>query len=88
MGRLNYKYPKKEKDPPTAASSASTLLFEKRVLTFFTCLLFIGLASWLAAIATDYWVIVVGGSGIVEQGGYNGTVIGNKSFLWSHSGKS
>merc|ERR1719412_3566919 len=80
MGRqkINYKYPKKEKDPPTAASSATTLLFEKRVLTFFTCLLFVGLTSWLAAISTDYWIIVVGG--------FNGTVIGDKLYLWSHSG--
>ena len=76
MGRLNYRYQKEEE--PLAASSGSTLLFERRVLTFVTALLGLGLVSWLTAISTDYWVVVVAG--------YNGTIVGNKTFLWSHSG--
>ena len=76
MGRLNYRYQKEEE--PLSASSGSTLLFERRVLTFVTALLGLGLVSWLTAISTDYWVVLVAG--------YNGTVVGNKTFLWSHSG--
>jgi len=78
MGRLNYRYQKEQEEGPLSASSGSTLLFERRVLTFVTALLGLGLVSWLTAISTDYWVVVVAG--------YNGTVVGNKTFLWSHSG--
>ena len=37
-----------------------------------------GLVFWLAAVSTDYWVVVVAG--------YNGTVLEDKIYLWSHSG--
>ena len=78
MGKLSYRYEKKDKNE-AMSSSTPILLFEKRVLTFVTGLLFTGLASWLAAVSTDYWVIVVAG--------YNGTVVEDKLYLWSHSGK-
>ena len=71
MGRLNYRYEKKEDSTPS--SSAQTLLFERRVLTFFTCLLILGVACWLAAVSTDYWVVVVAG--------YNGTIIHETSIV-------
>ena len=61
MGRLNYKYQKKEASTPASpASSAPVLLFEKRVLTYVTFLLFLGLAIWMVAVFTDYWIVVVG----------------------------
>ena len=76
MGRLNYRY-QKEKEPLSSGGSG-TLLFERRVLTFVTCLLGLGLVSWLLAVSTDYWVVAVAG--------YNGTVLEDKLYLWSHSG--
>ena len=79
MGRLNYKYQKKEATTPASpASSAPVLLFEKRVLTYVTFLLFLGLAIWMAAVFTDYWIVVVGHQ--------EGPEVENKTFLWSHSG--
>ena len=68
MGRLNYRYQKEKAGPASAASAASTLLFEKRVLTCVTISLFIGLGIWLWAVSTDYWVIVISleGKGIIN----------------------
>jgi len=78
MGRLSYRYEKEKEPLSSGGGSSSTLLFERRVLTFVTCLLGVGLVSWLAAVSTDYWVVVVAG--------YNGTVLEDKIYLWSHSG--
>ena len=60
---------------------AEAVLFERRVLTFVTFGAFVGVIVLFAAISTDYWVILVGGT--------NGMFIENTNttFLWSYSGK-
>ena len=85
MGRLNYRYQKRDSTPATAASSAPVILFEKNVLTCITFLLFIGLAIWLVAVATDFWIVPV----VLVSGSLNGgleVAAQNRTFLWSHSG--
>lgn len=85
MGRLNYRYQKRDSTPATAASSAPVILFEKNVLTCVTFLLFIGLAIWLVAVATDFWIVPV----VLVSGSLNGgleVAAQNRTFLWSHSG--
>ena len=85
MGRLNYRYQKRDSTPATAASSAPVILFEKNVLTCVTFLLFIGLAIWLVAVATDFWIVPV----VLLSGSLNGGLeieAQNRTFLWSHSG--
>lgn len=75
MGRLNYRYEKKDK-AAVASSTAPALLFERRVLAFVSSSLFLGLASWLTAVATDYWVVVVAG--------YNGTLLQDTQRVRDH----
>ncbi len=74
MGRLNYRYEKKT--TTASSSSAPAVLFEKRVLAFVTFMLLVGFGAWLAAVATDYWVVVIGD--------YNGTLIKDMNIVSSY----
>jgi uncharacterized membrane protein len=80
MGRLSYKLEAEDPGTATASTIIPDLLFERRVLTFVTAIVFCGLFVWLAAVSTNYWVIVVGG--------LHGLELPDKGlvFLWSHSG--
>ncbi len=83
--RINWKYEDKddEKDEiiKAAGGPSPALLFEQRVLAFVTAIVLIGALVLIGAIATDYWIIVVGGT--------SGIVLEDKRliFLWSYSGK-
>ncbi len=65
---------------PGKADSVQQVLYERRVLVFVTGLAFFGTAVWIAALATDYWIVVV-------PKAVNATLgVDKPSFLWSHSG--
>ncbi len=67
------------------------ILFERRLLTFVTAMAGVGVVVWLAALATDYWIVVVadqldgdktGVGGVGDNGGHKE----GRQFLWSYSG--
>lgn len=65
----------------THQSDIQQVLFERRVLMIVTLVTGLGAITWLVAISTDYWTVVVAN----EDRGFilNNTQI---DFLWSHSG--
>lgn len=68
---------------PSKTDSVQQVLYERRVLTFVTAFSILGAAVWMAAVATDYWIIVIPKTVnmTINADGYL-----KGSFLWSHSG--
>ena len=63
-------------------SDIQQVLFERRVLMLVAMLTGLGSLTWLGAISTDYWTVVVANES-------EGRLILNHTqieFLWSHSG--
>lgn len=63
------------------SSDIQQVLFERRVLMFVAVLTGMGAVTWLGAISTDYWTVVVANEN-------KGLILNNThiDFLWSHSG--
>ena len=64
---------------PTKIDPVQQVLYERRVLMFVSAINIVGVVVWLAAVATDYWIVVFP-TNITSNG--EGTI----SHLWSHSG--
>ena len=64
---------------PTKIDSVQQVLYERRVLMFVSAINIVGVVVWLAAVATDYWIVVFP-KNITSNGE------GTMTYLWSHSG--
>ena len=76
--------PRRQKPPEEdALTTRFNFLFEHSCLTIITSLVCLAAVGWLAAVSTDFWVVVVGGM--------NGILLSDEDspalvFLWSYSG--
>ena len=66
----------------TPENEVTQLLYERRVLTFVTAVTALGVVAWLAALSTDYWIIIVPEEPEAANIVFNDTTV----FLWSYSG--